>query len=128
MDATLSTKITIPEGLVKAQIHGLLNENTILTDEITFDVQEGMLFPSTYHFHRGTTRDHILKRMNEKMKKQLDEIWQSRAKNHPKTINDKTELLILASIIEKEAILDRERPHISGVFYNRLLKNVRPAI
>jgi UPF0755 protein len=78
---------------------------------------EGYLFPDTYHFVRGMTVEQLLGRMVQRMQQKLTVEMRERATARHLTIH---ELLTLASIIEREAMVRDERPIISAVFWNRL--------
>jgi UPF0755 protein len=84
---------------------------------------EGRFFPDTYRFAAGTTDREILELAYRKMSAALDAGWAARAPDLP--LASPYDALILASIIEKETGLASERPHIAGVFTNRLRKNMR---
>ncbi len=84
---------------------------------------EGLFFPDTYHFPRGTTDKVFLQRAYERLHDVLDEEWQMRAEDIP--YNTPYEALIMASIIEKETGLPSERGAIAGVFVRRLNKNMK---
>jgi UPF0755 protein len=84
---------------------------------------EGQFFPDTYRFPRNTPDLDILKMASARMTAALDEAWQSRAQDLP--LAGPYEALILASIVEKETALDRERPLIAGVFVERLKRGMR---
>ena len=146
-------KLTIPEGYTCRQIFALLEENRICTavdaaayaangeladywflkglERGTENCLEGYLFPDTYEFYKNSTPREAIERMldnfeyrfNEEMIAQLD------------TINDKfradygvREIVIIASLIEKESAAPGESPKVSGVIYNRLFNwgNNRP--
>lgn len=116
-------RVIIPEGLTSHQIVELLNNTTALTGEITKMPRNGTLLPETYHYSHGDTRQSIIDRMQNAMKRTLDELWPERVDGLPfKTPN---EAIILASVVEKETSLDRERAHIASVFFNRLNQNMR---
>ena len=83
---------------------------------------EGEFFPETYNYTRGISDLVILKRAFDLMKIKLEEAWQQRAANLP--YKNAYESLIAASLIEKEAFLNAERPIIAGVLINRLRKNM----
>lgn len=79
---------------------------------------EGWFFPDTYRFPRGTTDVELLGLAHARMKILLDQAWQGRAAGLP--LKSPYEALVLASIVEKETALDRERPKVAGVFIRRL--------
>ena len=84
---------------------------------------EGLLFPSTYHFERGTTDVELAGRAYREMQSVLAEVWAQRAEGIP--LASAYEALTLASIIEKETGRDDERRTIAGVFARRLVKGMR---
>lgn len=79
---------------------------------------EGWLYPDTYNYTAGTTDILLLKRAYERMKTSVDEIWGNREKNLP--YKTPYEMIIMASIIEKETALDSERDKVASVFINRM--------
>ncbi|HXH04564.1 MAG TPA: endolytic transglycosylase MltG [Candidatus Competibacteraceae bacterium] len=83
---------------------------------------EGRFFPDTYRFPRGTRDLDFLQRAFATMQKKLDEVWARRAADLP--LQSPDEVLILASIVEKETALPSERREIAGVFARRLQKNM----
>jgi len=87
------------------------------------DNPEGMLYPDTYRFSRGTTDAEIVKKANAKLLEVLENAWKARDENTP--LRSPYEALILASIVEKETSLTAERRKIAGVFVRRLLQNMR---
>lgn len=78
---------------------------------------EGYLFPDTYHFVAGMTPEQILGRMIQRMQTKLTPEIRERAQQRHLSVH---QLLTLASIIEREAVVPNERPLISAVFWNRL--------
>jgi len=84
---------------------------------------EGLFFPDTYSFPKGTSDIEFLQRAYHLMQKHLQREWDDRAKNLP--ITSSYDALILASIIEKETGVAYERPLIASVFTQRLEKNMR---
>jgi len=84
---------------------------------------EGSIFPDTYYYTKGMDRRELLARMQAKMDITLAQIWAERQDNLP--YKSPRELLIMASIIEKETGRAAERGLVSGVFVNRLRKNMR---
>ena len=79
---------------------------------------EGMFFPDTYLFGKGTSDLDILKRAYKAMDRQLQAAWQQRAPDLP--YRNPYEALIMASVIEKETGQSTDRALIGGVFVNRL--------
>jgi len=84
---------------------------------------EGMFYPDTYRFPRGTTDIRFLRRAYDLMQSQLQREWSNRAPDLP--LKSSYEALILASIIEKETAVGSERPLIAAAFIQRLKKNMR---
>ncbi|WP_306143477.1 endolytic transglycosylase MltG [Roseibium sp. MMSF_3412] len=115
--------VTIPEGWTTAQILERVREHPILVGEITDVPAEGDLLPQTYTFARGTTRQEVLGQMKEAQERLLAEIWERRTDDLP--VSSPEELVVLASIVEKETALADERPRVAGVFVNRLNKSMR---
>ena len=126
-------QVTIPEGFTAEDIARLLaTERLADADRFLSLVQdrgvaarlnvpavrlEGYLFPDTYRLTRGMSEEEILKvmvsRFQQMVPRDLDE-QAARVKM------DTHEIVTLASLIEKEALLDIERPLVSAVFHNRL--------
>ena len=79
---------------------------------------EGIFFPDTYVFAKGSSDLAVLARARSAMKKQLESAWAGRAPDLPMT--DPYEALILASIVEKETGRESDRTMIAAVFANRL--------
>ncbi|OOF23089.1 ABC transporter substrate-binding protein [Salinivibrio sp. IB574] len=84
---------------------------------------EGLLLPETYAYDVGDTDLSLLRRAYQAMQASLDKAWQNRADDLP--IDSPYELLILASIIEKETAIDAERTKVASVFVNRLRRGMR---
>ncbi len=115
--------ITIPEGLTSQQIVQRLMENDILTGEIAQVPREGSLLPDTHKFQRGTSRQDLINRMASEQRRVLNEVWARRAQDIP--IKTPQELVILASIVEKETGRADERPRVAGVFINRINRKMK---
>jgi UPF0755 protein len=79
---------------------------------------EGRFFPDTYRYSRGVSDLTVLKRAHRAMQQRLDAVWAERGADTP--LKDASELLTLASIVEKETGLAAERGLVAGVFVNRL--------
>ncbi len=84
---------------------------------------EGLFFPDTYSFPKGTTDRDFLRRAYQLMHKHLAREWENRATDLP--FDTRYEALILASIVEKETGAAFERPLIAGVFVQRLKRKMR---
>ncbi|EAR55177.1 hypothetical protein SKA34_11625 [Photobacterium sp. SKA34] len=83
---------------------------------------EGYLLPDTYHYTAGTTDIAVLKRAYLAMNKELAKAWEVREKDLP--LKDPYQVLIMASIIEKETSVPTERGMVASVFMNRLRKGM----
>jgi len=83
---------------------------------------EGMFYPDTYQYTYGDTDRLILERAYQAMQEQLSRVWQERDANLP--YQSPYEVLIAASLIEREGALSRERPIISGVIKRRIEKGM----
>lgn len=114
----IARSLTIPEGKVLAEIKKIVQDNPYLTGDITLSLKEGEILPETYHFTRGEKRDTILEKARQAMKKVLAKAFLNREANLP--LFSEQELLILASIVEKETGLKNERHQVASVFINRL--------
>lgn len=116
-------QLTIPEGLTSEQIVARLVENDVLAGNIKEIPREGSLFPDTYNFTRGFTREQLIQRMQQAEQRVLKEIWDRRSPDLP--IRTPEQLIILASLIEKETGKPEERTRIAAVFVNRLKQKMR---
>lgn len=116
-------KLLIPEGYTVSEIVEALNLEKLLTGKIIEDIPEGFLMPSTYYYSYGDKRQKIIDKMRNKMSGTLDEIMLKLPKDSP--VKTRREVLILASIIEKEAGNDSERTSVAAVFLNRLKKGMK---
>ncbi|SEP15391.1 endolytic transglycosylase MltG [Nitrosovibrio sp. Nv6] len=126
------SEIRFTEGWTFSQLrqtldeHPALRHDTVnLTDlEIlrligaTETAAEGLFFPDTYFFARGSSDAAILKRAYHVMRNHLDNAWAGRAADLP--LADPYQALILASIVEKETGRESDRSMVAGVFINRL--------
>lgn len=116
-------QFTVAEGLTSEQIVARLLENDKLTGNIREVPREGSLLPDGYRFTRGTTRDEMIKRMQAAQARLLKDAWERRAPDHP--VKTPEQLLILASIIEKETGKPDERTRVAAVFVNRLKNKMK---
>jgi len=83
---------------------------------------EGYLLPDTYRFLWQTSEEEIIERMVQEFRKFYVDSLRVRQESLSLSLN---QVLTLASIVEAEAVLDRERPVIAGVYLNRLKKRMR---
>jgi UPF0755 protein len=129
--------ISIPEGAALRDIKpkfietGLMDENSWklasdreFLDSLNIDAPtiEGYIYPDTYSFAKGAYPGDIFRIMVQRMREHFNEKLRERAEELGMS---EREILTLASIIEKEAQYDRERPLISAVYHNRLKKNMK---
>lgn len=115
-------QITVPEGLTSQQVVDRLNDNPLLTGTPRVPL-EGTLLPETYAIVRGMTRQEVLKRMSADQQKLVADLWAKRAPDLP--LKSPEEMIILASIVEKETSKADERPRVAAVFVNRLTKKMK---
>ncbi len=128
-----TTRVTIPEGFTIKQIAARLDKRMVthgkeftemaLTDAGQFEIDsptgslEGYLFPDTYLLYLKQPPEKVIRRMLQALKNQVivpfeDEISRQKHSLH--------EVLTIASLVEREARLEKDRARISSVIYNRL--------
>lgn len=115
--------ITIPEGLTSEQIVQRLLDNPVLTGNIKEIPREGSLLPDTYYFTRGSARERVIAQMQQAQQRVLKDVWEYRQPDLP--LRTPEQLVILASIIEKETGKADERTRVASVFVNRLKQKMR---
>ncbi len=118
-------KITVVEGSTVFDVLKQLRDEPALTGAVPEALPEGSLYPETYFFNRGDTRETLLKRMQAEFKQVVAEAWAGRSKNLPPQIQTPEAMVTLASIIEKETAVPSERERIAGVFANRLQRGMK---
>jgi UPF0755 protein len=116
-------RLTIPEGLTASQISALIAEAPFLTGTMP-PLREGSILPQTYSYLRDSSRQALVAQMQLSLRIALQKIWQARNPDE-QTIQTPEELVVLASLIEKETAVPEERPLIARVFLNRLAKGMR---
>ncbi|WP_420547423.1 endolytic transglycosylase MltG [Curvivirga sp.] len=121
---TVVRSITIPEGLTSREIVDLLYAEEALKGDVSEMPKQGSLLPETYHYNLGDTREDILGRMRISLEQSRAKLMQS-ARLHELPYKTWDEVLILASIVEKETAVGAERPQVASVFVNRLKKGMR---
>lgn len=129
---TNSMMVTIPEGYDIEAMATLFEENGLFSkDEFLAAVKEhevpsyiptseerkydleGFLFPDTYAFDEGITPKEVIDLMLGEFEAKINELM-------PGKQEDIYKIITMASIVEKEAVINEERPKIASVFYNRL--------
>jgi len=116
-------QFTIPEGLTSEQIVARLLADDVLLGNIREVPREGSLLPDTYSFTRGATREQMIQRMQQAQQRVVKEIWEHRSPDLP--IKTPDQLVILASLVEKETGRPDERTRVAAVFVNRLKQKMR---
>ena len=115
--------ITIPEGLSTYSVINLINKDVRIKGKLINIADEGSLAPNTYSFDITTNKEDLFLKMKNEQNKILDFAWNKRAPDLP--IKSAFELLILASIVEKEAGNEEDKRKVASVFLNRLKKKMR---
>jgi UPF0755 protein len=132
-----SVRVTIPEGLTNREVAALLAQKGLVNQERFLKLaadndfinqtlktikvtggSEGYLFPDTYEFDQNATEKEII----SEMLKQFEKVYIQNFNAIPE--KRRTKVVIIASLVEKEAKAAEEQPMIAGVFYNRLRRNL----
>ncbi len=116
-------RLTIIEGWRAFDVMRAINDAPALESVLLRPPDEGSVFPDTYYYTKGMDRRELLSRMQRRMELTLAASWAERDAGLP--IKTPQELLILASVIEKETALTAERRLVASVFVNRLRRNMR---
>jgi UPF0755 protein len=116
-------QVSIPEGLTSEQIVARLLQDDILAGDIKEIPREGTLLPDTYNFARGMNREQMIQRMQQAQQRLLREIWDHRSVDLP--LKTPEQLVILASLVEKETGKSDERTRVAAVFVNRLKQRMK---
>lgn len=109
--------VTVPEGLPSIMVWERLMAEDLLTGEIPVP-QEGTVLPDSYDYERGESRAAVLARMQAAMRNYLAEAWPKRKPGI--AVDTLEEAVTLASIVEKETGVARERRMVAGLYSNRL--------
>lgn len=131
--------VTIPEGFTIEQIAQRLSKENIVDKEeflvlaknntnieingYTPPTLEGYLFPDSYFFPKGLTAAEVISTFINKFKEKIIPLYEEAKKQNNKLMS-LDDIIKLASIVEAEAKLDKERPVIASVYYNRLNKKI----
>ncbi len=142
-------RFTIPEGYTVEQIadklakEGYVDKAAFLkladTDRVWNDVEsvrqvpknaalhhrlEGYLFPDTYEMEKGSKPEVIITRMLQELDRKLDTLpegWEDAMAERKLDLNA---IMTIASLVEREVVVDEERPVVAGIIYNRLEKGM----
>ena len=119
---TLTRNFTLIEGSTANDLKNNLQKNPYLTGEIK-ELEEGIYKPDTYFFKLGYPRSKLLNQMKTAQEKLLNSVWKEKPKDF--ILKNKNELLILASIIQKESRHVDDSKLVASVFINRLNKKMK---
>ena len=111
------------QGKTDKEIMALLDIPAVAKAVYEWNNMDGWLYPDTYNYTPNSTDLELLKRSTTRLQKALDKAWNERDENLPLT--DPYQMLILASIVEKETGIAAERPQVASVFINRLKANMK---
>tara|TARA_Y100001968_G_scaffold324354_1_gene363505 strand:- start:2079 stop:3314 length:1236 start_codon:yes stop_codon:yes gene_type:complete len=116
-------EIFLEDGMTSDAIVKKINSTENLTGYIDFVPEEGNLATGKLFFKNGESREKILSKITLLQRANLGRAWLMRSRNT--MLKSPRELLILASILEKETRNDSEKQLISSVFHNRLAKGMK---
>ena len=111
------------QGKTDNEIMALLDIPAVAKAVYEWNNMDGWLYPDTYNYTPNSTDLELLKRSTTRLQKALDKAWNERDENLP--LSDPYQMLILASIVEKETGVAAERPQVASVFINRLRANMK---
>ena len=116
-------RIALAEGTTSWQVTEALKGIELLDGAVAAVPAEGALAPDSYEVRPGDDRAGVLARMESAQQTFIDEAWEARDPNLP--IDTPEDLVILASIVEKETGVAAERRQVASVFVNRLNQGMR---
>ncbi len=116
-------QISVPEGLTSQQIVQRLMDTDILSGNIKEMPNEGTLLPESFRYPRGYPREQVIQRMQKEQARLVQEVWEHRMPDLP--LSTPQQLVILASIVEKETGRADERTRVAAVFVNRLKQHMK---
>jgi len=131
--SVMTTKVTLIEGkTIKYYFEQLSLDPSLESSGSLEDVMQsigvkapydGWFFPETYNFNYGESVENVLRRSYKEMQKKVSDLWIDRDKGLP--LKSQYDAIILASLIENETALDKEKTLISGVFIRRINEGMR---
>lgn len=137
---TVGRRVTVREGLTSFEVVRLLKGVENLSGGVAKVPAEGVLMPNTYDYQKDEPRSKILQRMEDAMEQtilpacgillekmgdaSLTDFMDEECSTAPTPLKTVGDVLILASIVEKETAVAAERRTVAGVFVNRLRKNI----
>ncbi|MCV3271145.1 endolytic transglycosylase MltG [Roseobacter sinensis] len=122
-EADTRFRVALAEGVTSWQVVESLKAMDVLEGTVAELPPEGSLAPDSYEIQPGDDRAEIVARMQAAQEERVAEAWSNRDENLP--IETPEELLVLASIIEKETGVADERGQVASVFVNRLNRGMR---
>ncbi|MBU29971.1 MAG: hypothetical protein CMD54_07660 [Gammaproteobacteria bacterium] len=130
-------RLTIPEGITASDLFDRLSDHEALGGQVSlvegvwphlssgWSSHEGVFLAETYLWQQKISRDSLLKQAHKSLLLVLNDAWEGSDPIVRSILLSPYELLILASIVEKETALASERPRIAGVFLERLKRQMR---
>lgn len=116
-------RITLAEGVTSWQVVEALNAMDVLEGSVDGLPLEGALAPDSYEVRPGDSRAEIVAEMENRQSARILSAWETRSPDA--VVSTPAEMLILASIVEKETALADERGQVASVFTNRLKRGMR---
>ncbi len=112
----LARKLTVPEGLTVKAAMAIVDNAPGLVGGLKEEVHECNILPETYIYYFGDSKNSMVR----SMKKAFENFMTDAMDSNQSGLNEMKEVVILASIVEKETRIDEERSKIAGVYLNRL--------
>lgn len=116
-------RIAMAEGVTSWQVVNAISSMDIMEGSVAETPAEGSLAPDSYEVRKGDDRAALIARMQAAQEALVAAAWEARSDDLP--IDSPQELLILASLVEKETGVAGERKQVSSVFVNRLNQGMR---
>jgi UPF0755 protein len=118
----LAAQFPVAPPVTEKEVLAMMDDVSLIEDiDPTATNLEGYLYPTTYEFELGTTPREVIAKMVQQFRSTWQPGWDEMAQKIGRT---KREIVIIASLIEKESKVDRERALVSSVIYNRLERGI----